>query len=1041
MNSRFFLEKLTLTLSVFSSLAVISSAEVEVLPDSSFTWDEIHGPIEESGIVPDNLSTEEGATAFAIDVGHNPPHSIPGLNNGMYGNSNSWIGVESREIDIGDDIVESTFAGIDFAGTGLYHITSFAFGRSNLGDEFADRTQGTYYVQVTETPDPDVDTPDEDWKTLGSLEISSSSFPDTYRHLYTLDSAVPATGLRVVTPGPGTCIDEIEVYGGGSALQLVVEGGTFAPNNLAPTGTAFAKDLINDGGFAVHQIAHVNDVTYGNSNSWIGNSEESFVGIGFASAVELQSLAFGRDNGGEPNEFTDRSAGEYIIQTTEVVNPDKTTPDEEWTTLVTLDYTKTGGLLTLPHLRHGYNFALIEVTGIRIITPGNGIGSGAAIDEIELYEQPLRSQPVLAFEGGEFVDGNLAKGATPFSSGDLGPELGIDFHVAANLNDQEYGNGRSWIGNGPGAFGGVNLGATPVTVQSFTFGRDNLGELSDRSLGEYTVQVTTVPNPNAETPDESWTTLGVYTYVAGDPANPALRHAFNLREPIGITGLRIITPGSGLASGAAIDEIEIYPFQLKDTPPPPEPEIISGEGFAIAPWDGNDGLFFDPVPPVDDGSIVPDNIALASNGATPIGSSELGPELGIDFHLIENVNDGLYGNSNSWISASAEEREKAFIGVALAESSQITRIAWGRDNGNGEVDDSDGGTDACGGQCDDRSLGLYTLQITTVPDPDADTPDDDWKTIGTIEYKQKGDDKVGELFTPYLRHEYTIANADGSPIGATGVRLLVPQAGLGGGTAVDELEVFAASGVIIQDDIQDGPNFGGLAHNNQGLNSAQNEEDDPVEPGINNNTYSWGDANDQYTWTPNLTGKFEVATSWGTSSNHSGSVDYFFDPDGDGGQDEFEIEGAQDVRHNTFANTQDGDSIEGGMTAWSGWFELGTYDLTAESVFRAQGEASGAIAPEAISVAMWRFQPPLVIGPEDLFEITSIEYNQAAAEVSFTWNSKVGVTYVTEFTDDLVDWTELDDGIEGAVGNSTTYTETDVPPDDSERYYRVRVLE
>jgi hypothetical protein len=1043
-------------------------ADVEITPAQGFKveWDgndaEHFDPLppEDGGsVVPDNLAlATNGAKPF--DSGQLGPqlglpyHLTENINDGEYGNSRSWIG--------GDGDEDPWFAGVDLGG--VLEITSVAWGRDNgngewddsesgtdaCGGQCDDRSPGLYELQITTDANPSADS---DWTTVGEFDYLSTDdlepggdFTAWFRHEYQISnedgSPILASGVRVVVPqtglGGGTGIDELEVYGVPAIMRLAVEGGAIAPNNLAPTGTAFAKDVLNDGAFDVHQIAHVNDGIFGNSNSWIGNSEGSFVGIGFESAVELQSLAFGRDNGGEPNEFTDRSVGVYIVQTTEVVNPNETTPDGEWTTLDTLDYTKTGGLLTKPHLRHGYNFDQIEVTGIRIITPGSGLGSGAAIDEIELYAEPLRPQPVLEFEGGDFVEGNLAKGASAFSSGDLGPELGIDFHVAANLNDQEYGNGKSWIGNGPDAFAGINLGAEAKEMQSFTFGRDNTGGLADRSLGTYTVQTTTVPNPNAETPDESWTTLGVYNYVAGDPANPALRHAYNLREPIEITGLRIITPGEGLASGAAIDEIEIYPFLLKDIPPPPEPEIESAEGFVIAGWDGNDGVFFDPVPPDDDGSIVPDNLALANNGATPIGSSELGPELGIDFHLIENVNDGLYGNSNSWISESGDELP--FIGVALANSSLISRIAWGRDNGNGEVDDSEPGTDACGGQCDDRSPGLYTLQITTVPNPDADTPDDDWKTVGTIEYTRKGDDEVDGLFTPYLRHEYTIANADGSPIVATGVRLLVPQAGLAGGTAVDELEVYAAGGTIVQDDIQGGANFGGLGHNNQGYNSAQNEDDDPGEPGINNDTYSWGDANDQYTWTPNLTGTFEVATSWGTSSNHSGSVSYFFDSDGDGGQEEVEIEGAQAVRHNTFANTQDGDSIGVGLTAWSGWFELGPYDLTPESVFLAQAEASGAVAPEAVSVALWRF---VRAGgpPPPAFEITSFDYSPATREATFTWNSKVGVNYATEFTTDFVVWRELDDGVVGEEDGSTTYTETNVPPDAVERYYRVRVLD
>ncbi len=36
---------------------------------------------------------------------------------------------------------------------------------------------------------------------------------------------------------------------------------------------------------------------------------------------------------------------------------------------------------------------------------------------------------------GDPVPTNLATGATPFASSELGPEIGVAFHVAANLND------------------------------------------------------------------------------------------------------------------------------------------------------------------------------------------------------------------------------------------------------------------------------------------------------------------------------------------------------------------------------------------------------------------------------------------------------------------------------------------------------------------------------------------------------------------------------------------------------------------------------
>ena len=190
-----------------------ANAATTVGPGSQFTFDGVDGPLVPGGVVPDNLAhVSNGATAFAIDVGHSPPHAISGLNNGVYGNPDSWIGIATRDIDVGGgNIVNTTFAGVDFAGTGPHRIASFAFGRSNLGDEFDDRTTGTYFVQLTLTADPDINTADGDWTTIGSIDISSNAFGDTYRHEYTMNSPLDATGIRIVTPGSGTAIDEIEV--------------------------------------------------------------------------------------------------------------------------------------------------------------------------------------------------------------------------------------------------------------------------------------------------------------------------------------------------------------------------------------------------------------------------------------------------------------------------------------------------------------------------------------------------------------------------------------------------------------------------------------------------------------------------------------------------------------------------------------------------------------------------------------------------------------------------------------------------------------
>ena len=210
--------------------------------------------------------------------------------------------------------------------------------------------------------------------------------------------------------------------------------------------------------------------------------------------------------------------------------------------------------------------------------------------------------------------------------------------------------------------------------------------------------------------------------------------------------------------------------------------ITPSAGFTLT-WDGNDGAGFNPASPAP----VPGNLANAP-GATAFTSSDLGPLLGIPFHVASNLNDGLYGNSNSWIGGDAPN---PYAAIRLAGLSTITSIAFGRDNGNGDFDDDPAGTDACGGQCDDRSLGIYTLQFTAVADPSGSTPDTGlastgWQSIGTLNYVSTEDIAPGGAFTAHLRHQFDL----GAGVQATGFRLLVPATGLGGGTAIDEIELY-----------------------------------------------------------------------------------------------------------------------------------------------------------------------------------------------------------------------------------------------------------
>jgi len=357
-----------------------------------------------------------------------------------------------------------------------------------------------------------------------------------------------------------------------------------------------------------------------------------------------------------------------------------------------------------------------------------------------------------------------------------------------NLNDGLYGNANSWISaNGvggssdPDPFAGLNFGGS-VAITNIAWGRDNGnvagdccgGTLMDRVLGTYRLQFTTVTAPDATTLDTGdaatgWADVGTVTYASAAPPffTPYLRHRFDIAEggsPLNATGIRIkVSDGS-----MDLDEIEV---NTSVTPPPvPGPVgLTPAPGYEIV-WDGNDGHYFD----AGAGAAPPPNRALASSGTTPFTSSALGVALAIPYHRAVNLNDGLYGNSHSWIADFTAPDPDPFAGLNFNGSIGITNIAWSRDNGdNAEFV----GTD--------RSLGTYTLQITTVAAPDATTadtgePTTGWATIATVEYRRA--DPLS--FTPYLRHRFEVAGG-GAPIEATGLRIKVSD----GGTDLDEIEV------------------------------------------------------------------------------------------------------------------------------------------------------------------------------------------------------------------------------------------------------------
>ncbi|GAG10633.1 unnamed protein product, partial [marine sediment metagenome] len=137
-------------------------------------------------------------------------HTIPKLNDGRYGNTDSWIGAR-----------DGSFAGVRLKEKS--EIAAIAFGRDNTG-RYTDRCVGTYHIQYTAVGRPDENTPRDAWKTIAMIDYGASPPPQpAQRHLFRFPK-VTATGVRIVTDRNERkathllAIDELELYGPDAVL-------------------------------------------------------------------------------------------------------------------------------------------------------------------------------------------------------------------------------------------------------------------------------------------------------------------------------------------------------------------------------------------------------------------------------------------------------------------------------------------------------------------------------------------------------------------------------------------------------------------------------------------------------------------------------------------------------------------------------------------------------------------------------------------------------------------------------------------------------
>ncbi len=127
------------------------------------------------------------------------------------------------------------------------------------------------------------------------------------------------------------------------------------------------------------------------------------------------------------------------------------------------------------------------------------------------------------------------------------------------------------------------------------------------------------------------------------------------------------------------------------------------------------------------------NVALASEGAKVVSS---GDTVVAGRHDLRNINDGLYGNSHSWMS---DETGKGWVIVEFAAPHTIDRVVWGRDRE---------------GKFNDRLATDYQIEVADGAGEWRVVADaSDRQAIATTAKKKKGKDKPPAFSTKGLSKE------------------------------------------------------------------------------------------------------------------------------------------------------------------------------------------------------------------------------------------------------------------------------------------------
>jgi len=347
---------------------------------------------------------------------------------------------------------------------------------------------------------------------------------------------------------------------------------------------------------------------------------------------------------------------------------------------------------------------------VRFVIQATSDGGAACLDELEVYGSDPARNLALARDGGKAFASSCIQG--------------YDIHAVPNLNDGEYGNDRSWIAAGTGEeWAQIEL-RQPAKVSKVVFSRDRARQHADRVPVAFEIRLSL--------DGKEWRTA---RKVATTAARTAAATRFGGSPP-----------------------------SIPNPPPPPRrsretvgvtlPKVLEPPG-------GRVGL--EP-----SGGILRDELGFPNLARSPqarAAASSVLAEGGMPIHQIAHLNDGLTGNSRSWIS----KGEPSWAEVDLGDVYWVYKAAFGSDSSQ---------------QYGDRAATAFSILAATRYGKDSQSSS--WQAV----HRQTGGAAV------HVRTEFPFR-----PVQARWVRIAI-DASAGGEARIDELEVFGQKAPIPSERIE-----------------------------------------------------------------------------------------------------------------------------------------------------------------------------------------------------------------------------------------------